>query len=637
MDKPKSKLKFRGTVLVPDYEIYQLLSNISRELICLHTEDGTYSFVSPSSEKIIGYLPSELVGKNAYDFFHPEDRKTIREKSHRPILNGEKDNLTEYRFLHKNGSYIWLQTLSQVVKNNENQSIKIHTSSRDVSSQVELREQLIQKERLLRESNQLAKVGGWEIELTTMKAMWSDMIFQIHEIEPPVIPPLETCISFFPPPGDQFIRKGIMTAIEKGIPYDMTLPFVSANGKHKWVRALAKVEFIDEKPTRIYGAFYDVTSQRNAELELEISEQKFREAFHFSAGGLAITSVDGKFIEVNLAFSRFVGYSEEELKGMLIESVSYHADYDANMKLRQKVIANESSFFEMEKRYVHKDGQVLWAQLSSTLVRDKEGLPLYFISQVFDIDSRKKAELKLLQANEKLTTVTNSLTNQNKQLQSYNQIVSHNLRSPISNLRTLLNLIDETEDPIEKAEYHSHLKIVAESLESTLEDLISALRIQQNHEIKPQLLDIKDSFERVKKLMIGEIQNLEAEIDYDFSSSPEIYFPKLYLESILTNLLSNSLKYSAPGKNPYIQVQSFSIGRSITLSFSDNGSGIDLERYGKQIFQLKKTFHRDKAGRGVGLFLTKYQIESMGGQIEVRSQPGHGTTFLLHFLNQVNV
>ncbi|BDA77563.1 hypothetical protein LPTSP3_g04930 [Leptospira kobayashii] len=623
-------------MLVPDYEIYQLLSNISRELICLHTEDGTYSFVSPSSEKIIGYLPSELVGKNAYDFFHPEDRKRIQDESHLPILRGEADNLTEYRFLHKNGSYVWLQTLSQIVKNNENQSVKIHTSSRDVSNQVELREKLIQRERLLRESNNVAKVGGWELDLITMKPMWSDMIFQIHEIEPPDIPPLETCISFFPPPGDKIVRESIATTIEKGIPYDLTLPFVSANGKHKWVRALAKAEFLNGKPSRIYGALYDVTAQKNAEIEKEISEKKFREAFYFSAGGLAITSIEGKFIEVNLAFSRFIGYSEEELKNMTIESVSYFADFEANMKLRQKVIANESNFFEMEKRYVHKDGQILWGHLSATLVRDKVGHPVYFISQVFDIDSRKKAELKLLLANEKLISVTNSLTNQNKQLQSYNQIVSHNLRSPISNLRTLLGLIDETEDPIEKAEYHSHLKIVAENLESTLEDLISALRIQQNHEIKPQLLDIKDSFERVQKLMIGEIQTLDAEIDYDFSSSPKIYFPKLYLESILTNLLSNSLKYSAPGKNPYIQVQSFSIGKSVTLSFTDNGSGIDLERYGKQIFQLKKTFHRDKAGRGVGLFLTKYQIESMGGQIEVRSQPGHGTTFLLHFLNQVN-
>ncbi|TGN14258.1 PAS domain-containing sensor histidine kinase [Leptospira ilyithenensis] len=623
-------------MLVPDYEIYQLLSNISRELICLHTEDGTYSFVSPSSEKIIGYLPSELVGKNAYDFFHPEDRKRILEETHLPILKGETDNLTEYRFLHKNGSYVWLQTLSQIVKNNENQSVKIHTSSRDVSNQVELREKLIQRERLLRESNNVAKVGGWELDLITMKPMWSEMIFHIHEIEPPDIPPIETCISFFPSPGDEIVRESLMTAVEKGLPYDLTLPFVSANGKHKWVRALAKVEFLNDKPSRIYGALYDVTAQKNAELEKEISEKKFREAFHFSVGGLAITSIEGKFLEVNLAFSKFIGHSEEELKNMTIESVSHSADFEANMKLRRKVIANESSFFEMEKRYVHKDGHILWGHLSATLVRDKTGNPIYFISQVFDIDSRKKAELKLLLTNEKLTSVTNSLTNQNKQLQSYNQIVSHNLRSPISNLRTLLGLIDETEDPIEKTEYHSHLKIVAENLESTLEDLISALRIQQNHEIKPQLLDFKDSFERVQKLMIGEIQNLDAEIDYDFSSSPKIYFPKLYLESILTNLLSNSLKYSAPGKNPYIQVQSFSIGKSVTLSFTDNGSGIDLERYGKQIFQLKKTFHRGKAGRGVGLFLTKYQIESMGGQIEVRSQPGHGTTFLLHFLNQVN-
>ncbi len=621
-------------VLLPEPEINRLLTSISRELVCLHSSEGLYLYVSPSSEKIIGYKPEELLGKNPYDFFHPEDRVKVRLSSHHPLLEGETNLISEYRFLHKNGNYIWLQTVSALI---QDQSVtKIHTSSIDISSQIEFRETFLQNERLLREMSNLANVGGWEFDTTLMKSTWTDLVFQIHDLEPPNIPKdLDTSLSYYPAPGDSILRQKMWDVFEKGIPFDLTLPFISAKKKSKWVRLIANPEIVNGKAIRVYGAIYDVTEQTNAEHRLEISEKKFRDAFHFSAVGVVLTSTDGKFLEVNSAFCRFIGYSQEELLGKEISSISFEGDLTLNHRLRDQVLEGKSDFFEMEKRYIHKDGRILWGHLSGTLVRDEKGHPIHFVSQIFDIDSRKKTELKLLQTNEKLTTVTNSLTNQNKQLQSYNQIVSHNLRSPVSNLRTLLNLMDETEDEEEKKEYNIHLHKVTENLESTLEDLITALKIQQSQENQPQSLDLQDSLERVKKLMMGEITNLKADIRSDFAPAPEIYFPKMYLESILLNLLSNSLKYSKPDIKPQVQIHSFPVGNQITISFSDNGLGIDLERYGKHLFQLRKTFHRHISGRGLGLFLTKYQLESVGGQIEVRSEPGLGSTFLLHFPKKV--
>jgi signal transduction histidine kinase len=122
-----------------------------------------------------------------------------------------------------------------------------------------------------------------------------------------------------------------------------------------------------------------------------------------------------------------------------------------------------------------------------------------------------------------------------------------------------------------------------------------------------------------------------ADITYDFNHAPRIFYPKTYLESILQNLLSNAVKYRATNRHLRLHISSAIVNEKTELRVSDNGLGIDLERFGEKLFGLHKTFHDNKEARGVGLFLTKTQVEAMGGSITVESEVDKGTTFTITF------
>ncbi|WP_407658417.1 PAS domain S-box protein [Leptospira limi] len=492
---------------LPDSEILQLLTSISRELVCLHETDGTYIYVSPNSKSIIGYEPEELVGKNPYDFFHPDDRRLIFERSHQPLLRGDENIHPTFRYLHKNGTYIWLQSDNRLTTHSISGKKYLHTSSRDISEKIE------------------------------------------------------------------------------------------------------------------------------SDANLALSERKFKTLFRDSPIGLVLTSTHGYIDDVNEAFAKFLGYEIFELLGKHFSEISSIGELEENLRYRDSVQKGMIDHYSIEKQYVHKLGHLVWAYITVTVLRDDSGKAIYYLAQIIDIDERKKTESLLLENNEHLKATKNSLLIQNKQLQSYNQIISHHLRAPVSNLRSLLDLLKITDVEEERKELQNHLEEVTENLETVLSELITTLKIQSLENYQPEWISILPTFQKVQKLMEGEFQKKNVHIELNVTEKELVFVSKEYLETLFLQLISNSIQFADPSRELRIGVESFSMGSETTISFSDNGLGVDLSRYGDQIFQLKKTFHRQMSGKGLGLFLMKYTMESLGGRVEVKSKPGEGATFLLHFPN----
>jgi K+-sensing histidine kinase KdpD len=132
-------------------------------------------------------------------------------------------------------------------------------------------------------------------------------------------------------------------------------------------------------------------------------------------------------------------------------------------------------------------------------------------------------------------------------------------------------------------------------------------------------------------MLSAKITEASAEIICDFSEAPVLHYPAIYLESILLNLLSNSLKYFHHQRKPVIEFRTYLKNENIILEVRDNGLGINLEKYGHQVFKMRKTFHRHPESRGIGLFMIKNQIEVMGGDITIFSKQNEGATFFINF------
>jgi signal transduction histidine kinase len=184
--------------------------------------------------------------------------------------------------------------------------------------------------------------------------------------------------------------------------------------------------------------------------------------------------------------------------------------------------------------------------------------------------------------------------------------------------------------PKQAAAVMAHMKTVSENMLSTVKDLNQILKARIDHPLPEQAISLKELIEKEKQNLSTLIQETKAVIELEVTLTT-LPITKIYLESILHNLLSNALKYRSPNRKPLILIKSWQAEDQYYLSVSDNGLGMDLQKVGDKLFGLYKTFHEHKEAKGLGLYLTKLQIEAVGGTIRVESIPEQGTTFTLCF------
>lgn len=250
-------------------------------------------------------------------------------------------------------------------------------------------------------------------------------------------------------------------------------------------------------------------------------------------------------------------------------------------------------------------------------------------------DQRKVAREKIIKTNKNLEKTvgerTSYLTKQNKQLEDFSYIISHNLRGPMGNLKSLLNFYKKEEEIEGKDLLMDYFNTTVGNLSGTLDDLLEVVTIRNNSKKEKSIIAFKDVFSKILENFQGQIMETNAIITSDFSKEPELNYSSVYLESIMHNLFSNSLKYRSKDRVPKIHFETRKTGDKIELLASDNGLGMNMKTHGSRLFGLHKTFHKHPDAKGVGLFITKAQVEAMGGGISVQSEVDKGSTFEVIF------
>jgi PAS domain S-box-containing protein len=362
--------------------------------------------------------------------------------------------------------------------------------------------------------------------------------------------------------------------------------------------------------------------------DLKHSNERFIKIFNSNPTGLAISKLDtGNYAEVNPAFLEMMDYSLDEIIGHPSSELEI---ISTNYREQMVDILNKQGFIKnVDVKLKDKHNVFRHCILSAELLEDEH--QKYMMSFVYDITDRKIIENNLLDTKKELEFLTDKLTNQNGQLLSFAHIISHNLRAPVSNLNLLANFYKESTTQEDKDELWGNFETVIGHLNTTLDELLETLKIQEDTTKDREELSFEKTFNTIKETLIGQIIETKAVIKTDFSKAPDIFYPKIYLESIMLNLISNAIKYKSPDRVPELIISSNNIDGEITLTVKDNGLGIDMARHSKNLFGLRKTFHRHAEAKGVGLFLTKTQVETMGGEISAQSIVNEGTTFKVVF------
>ena len=370
----------------------------------------------------------------------------------------------------------------------------------------------------------------------------------------------------------------------------------------------------DAQHLRIYVR--DITESKIAEMKLLESGRKYRTLFENSLDGIYKSTPEGKFVDVNPAMVEMLGYdSVEELLAIDIKTQLYFKIED-----RKIMAAHEEDQYPLKR----KDGSKIWVEDHSYYEYDENGKIAFHHGILRDVTGKLEKQREM----EKLLEVTED---QNKKLQNFAHIISHNIRSHSANLSSIVHLMEGKKTKKEEAKLFDMLRTSTLKLEETIQNLNEIVTINQNLNKPLERRNLEREVTNTLKVLSGDIIKGAIEISIEVPSTLEVDVIPAYLDSILLNLISNAIKYQAPNATPHIWINAKKEYDYVILEISDNGIGIDLVKNADRLFRMYETFHKNKDSRGFGLYITKNQIEAMGGKIDVKSKPGQGSTFTVYF------
>ena len=361
---------------------------------------GRITRMNPTAERMTGWTLVDALGHPLTEVFHIINAKT-RELSVNPVeqvmANGQVVGLANHTALiARDGREYQIFDSAAPIRNPAGHIVGVVLVFSDVTEDYQLRQSLAQSTEMLERTGEMAKVGGWEYDLRTGVTFWSLQTCRMLELEPPVAPVTTTQrLSLFGPGGETTIMSAAKAAMAQGIPWDLDLPMVTAKGRHFWARVQGFALVVEGKPVKVSGTFQDISERKQAEAALRESEARFRSSFDGAGIGMSVSSLQGQFLQVNRRLCEIVGYPREDLLRMTFQEVTHPDDLEDDISHVRALLNGDFQYFHLEKRYIHRNGSIIWINLTVSLVRDAEGKPLHTVAHMEDITSKKQLEHNL--------------------------------------------------------------------------------------------------------------------------------------------------------------------------------------------------------------------------------------------------
>jgi PAS domain S-box-containing protein len=323
-----------------------------------------------------------------------------------------------------------------------------------------------------------------------------------------------------------------------------------------------------------------------------------------------------------------LGYKPEDIINMgqdVFQAMVHPDDYEERLNniLRMKTLRSDE-VRGTEFRVKDASGKWHWLNNRTTLFKTGEdGRPIEILGIAVDITLRKETEAAYFKERDR----SKELKRLNDVMDTFVYSAAHDLKAPISNLMLLTSTIDSTNDAVMKLELQKKYTPIIETLNKTISGMINVLSIEKNSDTGVRKIYFRDIVEHIKAELDQRIKEADATITSSFRYRRSIRYNESYLMSIFRNMITNSLKYRSDSRKPVIEIKSEEINGQVLLTFSDNGIGIDLERYSDDLFKPFKRFGSKSEGSGIGLHLVKSIVTKNGGSIEVKSVPREGTVF----------
>ncbi|MEH6762803.1 MAG: PAS domain-containing protein [Maribacter arcticus] len=501
--------------------------------------------------------------------------------------------------------------------------IQLYDITDSINNEIELRKKDLQ----LQQQAEITKIGRWEYDLKDNKLTWCITTKAIHEVPPHFKPNIENALFYYKEGHSRnTISMALFEAQDNGKAWsNLKLQIITANGNEKWVMASGKPVYNKGELVGLVGTFQDIHNQVEADIKSLDNEKLLRTLIDNLPVNVYIKDTESRKILVNKAECEFLGVDNPE--DILGKSDFELYPKESAIRSREEdlmVMNTLKPVIGKETINIKLDGKETSFLSSKIPLVNNKGIAYGLVGISLDVSKLKEKESEL-------RNIINIASIQNKKLLNFAHIVSHNLRSHSANFSMLLNFLESEPDEEEKVRIIGMLSEASNNLLDTLDNLNDVISINTHTNIEKQKINLHDKVISVNQNLISYLFNNNATIKNNIPTNFNVKSVPSYLDNILTNFITNSVRYKDPNRKPIITLSAVKKNNYSILTIADNGLGIDLEKHGKKLFGMYKTFHEHKDAKGIGLYITKNQIDAMNGKVEVISKVGEGTEFKIFF------
>ncbi|REE25418.1 PAS domain S-box protein [Winogradskyella pacifica] len=603
--------------------------------MALLDEKGKWLKINTKVSEIIGYSEEELIKLTFQDITYPDDLNSDLELLTELIEDKRDHYQMEKRYFHKDGHIVHILLAVSMVKNEQGKVVYFISQIIDISESKKLLLDIDYQKDLLSALYNLSPIGIALNEYDTGKFLDVNnklleptgynkeefLSLSYWDTTPKEYGPFETTAI------QQMESKGSYDLFEK--------EYIRKDGS-RYPIALQGVVIKDSKGKKLIWSFVrDISQEKEAERKLQHAISSLQAILEASKQVSVIaTDTKGTITLFNSGAEKLLGYKAEELVGIHNPQLIHQREevekrsIELFEKHKKEVKGFDTFVYEAkigepttkEWTYIRNDGTTFPVLLSINTILDHDNIVGY-LGVATDISELKKVEKEI----KSLLDITNE---QNGRLRNFAHIVSHNLRSHSGGISGILDLIQMEQPDILKNELFALLILGAENLNQTVNDLTEIVKVNLT-QADVSKVNIHEVIQKNIEILNIQIMKAKFEIINNVDKNLTVKGVPAYFDSIVLNMITNAIKYRSEERASYLKIYADveTEQSMITLFFKDNGLGIDLKKNGDKLFGLYKTFHRHDDSRGVGLFITKNQIESMDGKIEIASEVNLGTTF----------
>lgn len=584
--------------------------------------------MNDSACELLGYSREELLKKKIVELMTAEQQKTFASRV--KIIDAEGGSLHERTFIKKDGSLVETEVNVRSIK-----GIGYISVIRDITDRKETEIKILESEERYTSIISVSNTGGWEYHGDTdylwcspeyflmlgrkqsdydfsgaknLKETWIDLLHPEDR---------ERSINHFA----EYLKNGSIGM------YESYFRMLHVNGSWVWIWSRGQtLRDTQGKLTPLtVGTHIDITEREKAEALIKEQADIFTAIIENANEAIWLLSPDLTVLQFNKTLKERIRLNggKEIYLGANFKDFLYKGSENDFMTMFNEALKGNYPERELGQTNIH--GVPFWIRTRMYPVYDTQKKLIGVAILTENITERKTMESERQK-------IIEEMMQRNRDLEQFTYIVSHNLRAPVANIIGISDYMQNTEmEPDEKEEMNNGLRASVDKLDGVIKDLNNILQLKHEISEKKETVRFSDIINNIKASIVNLIVKEEVTFITDFTTVDEIETIKSYLHSIFYNLISNSIKFRRPDIKPVIEIKSNFVEGKLEITYKDNGLGIDLEKKGDLVFGLYKRFHTHAEGKGMGLFMVKTQVETLGGTISINSEIDKGTEFKIKF------